>query len=166
MILIHAAAPELDPLARFELIPQQLPEYVLRQVRGPSRAQGLKQLGFSRFGVVNGDPAQFGSGQTGGVDDVTQFVYPRAEPAHIVFEAQFAGNPSVRVESTCAAGWVDGATRRSTTRVSIPCWASSSAAVAPAGPAPTIRTRNVVMSLPGCAEFRVHHAGHSVSRDP
>ena len=88
--LVHAAAVELDPLARFELIPQQLPKYVLRQVRGPSRAQGLKQLGFSRFRVVNGDPAQFGSGQTRGINAVTQFVYPRAEAAHIVFEAQFA----------------------------------------------------------------------------
>src|SRR6476661_3948735 len=62
---------------------------------------------------------------------------------------------SVRVESTCAAGWVGGAARRSTTRVSIPCSASSSAAVAPAGPAPTIRTREVPMSLSGCAEFEL-----------
>src|SRR5262249_43166752 len=56
-------------------------------------------------------------------------------------------------ESTCAAGWVDGATRCSMTRVSIPCSASSSAAVAPAGPAPTIRTREVLISLPSCVEF-------------
>jgi len=90
VILVHATALELDPLAGFELIPQQRPKHMLRQVRGPSRAHGLKQLGFSRFRVVNGDPAQFGSGQTRGINDVTQFIYPRAEPAHIVFEAQFA----------------------------------------------------------------------------
>ena len=90
VILVHAAAPELDPRARFELIPQQPAKYVLRQAYGPSRAQGLKQLGFSRFGVVNGDPAQFGSGQTRGINDVTQFIHPRTEAAHIVFEAQFA----------------------------------------------------------------------------
>ena len=90
VMLVHATAPELDPLARLELIPQQRLKYVLRQVHGPSRAHGLKQLGFSRFRVVNGDPAQFGSGQTGGIDDVTQFVYPRAEAAHVVFETQFA----------------------------------------------------------------------------
>ena len=53
--LVHAAAMELDPLARFELIPQQSSKRVLRQVRGASRAQGLKSLGFSRFRVVKGD---------------------------------------------------------------------------------------------------------------
>ena len=56
----------------------------------PESGSGLKQFGFSRFRVVNGDPAQFLSVQTRGIDAVTQFVYPRAEAAHIVFEAQFA----------------------------------------------------------------------------
>ncbi len=74
--LVDATALELDPLARFELIPQQRRKYVLRQVHTPSRAHGLKQLGFSRFGVVKGDPTQFGSGQARGINDVTQFVDP------------------------------------------------------------------------------------------
>ena len=74
MTLVHPTALELHPLACLELIPQQRPKHVLGQVHSPRRAQGLKQLGFSRFRIVNGDPAQFGSGQTGGIDDVTQFV--------------------------------------------------------------------------------------------
>ena len=126
----------------------------------PESGSGSEATGLQSIRVVNGDPAQFGSGQTRGINDVSQFVHPRAEAAHLVFEAQFAEDLQCAGREHMGGRWVDGARRRSTTRVSIPCSASSSAAVAPAGPAPTIRTREVLMSLPGCAEFGVHHATH------
>ena len=86
MTLVHAAAMELDPLARFEPIPQQSSKRVLRQVCGAQSGQGLKSLGFKPIRLKNGEPAQFGPWRY--INAVR--VRSRAEAAHIVFEAQFA----------------------------------------------------------------------------